>query len=74
MNLNELAAAAQNLTMAEQKALIKTLFQHLPKPASLAGSVVHIGDLEAGAREINLRVEASLRESAKGLNAEELEP
>ena len=50
MNLNELAAAAQSLPMAEQKALIKTLFQQLPKPSSLAGSVVHIGDLEAGTR------------------------
>ncbi len=70
MNLNELAAAAQSLPMAEQKALIKTLFQQLPKPSSLAGSVTHIGDLEAGRREINQRVQASLCESAEALIAD----
>ena len=74
MNLNELASAAQSLPMADQKLLIKTLFEQLPKPSSLAGSVVQVGDLEAGRREINLRIEASLRASAEALSAKEPEP
>ena len=73
MNLNEITAVAQRLPMPEQKALIKTLFQQMPKPSSLDGSIVHTGDLEAGTREINQRVQALLRDSAEALIADESE-
>lgn len=64
MNVRELAVAAQNLSFEQRKELIKEIFAQLPKTESLVGSVVQIGDLEAGSKEINEHVTASIQRSA----------
>jgi len=74
MNVQELALAAQNLTFEQRKELIKTLFAQLPKAESLVGSVVWVGDLEAGSQEIREQVDASIERSAQSLRADEAEP
>jgi hypothetical protein len=47
MTVHELVTAAQSLSFEQRKALIKALFEQLPKTEPLAGSITQIGDLEA---------------------------
>ena len=74
MNVQELALAAQNLPFEQRKELIKTLIAQLPKAESLAGSVVWVGDLEAGSREIREQINASIQRSAQALAEDDAEP
>ena len=74
MDVHEFVAAAQSLSYEQRKELIKALFQQLPASASPAGSIVQIGDLEAGNREIRERVNESIQRSAKELLAPHPEP
>jgi hypothetical protein len=77
MNVQELAVAAQNLTVEQRKELIKALFAQQPKPDAQAGAIVWIGDLEAGSQQIREQINASLERSARELHADgvnDLEP
>jgi hypothetical protein len=67
MTVNEILNAAQSLSFEERKALIKGLFERMPKAGELAGSVVEAGDLEAGTRQIRELVSQSLGRTAKEL-------
>jgi hypothetical protein len=51
--------------------ITKALSAQLPKTESLAGSVVWIGDLEAGSQEISEQVNASIERSAQTLRADD---
>lgn len=74
LNLNEIVAAAQNLSYEQRKELIKALLAQLPKTEPLAGSVVSAGNLEAGSQEIREQVNAAIQGSALELCADEAEP
>lgn len=69
MNVQELTLAAQTLSFEQRKELIRTLIAQLPQTESLAGSIVQVGDLEAGSQEIREQVNASIQRSAAQLRA-----
>lgn len=71
MNVQELASAAQSLSFEQRRELIKMLFAQQPKPNTQEPSIVWVGDLEAGSREIREQINASLEASAASLAAEE---
>jgi hypothetical protein len=60
MTVHELVTAAQSLPFEQRKALIKALFEQLPKTAPLAGSIIQVGDLEAGSVHIRKRCPLSM--------------
>ena len=71
MDVQELAIAAQSLSFEQRKELIKILFEQQPKPDSLIGSIVWLGDLEAGSQEIREQINASIAATAATLAAEQ---
>ena len=73
MTVHELITAAQSLPFEQRKALIKALFEQLPKTEPLAGSMTQIGDLEAASLHIRKLVSHSIQRSAEQLRASEAE-
>ena len=73
MTVHELVTAAQNLSFEQRKALIKALFEQLPKTAPLAGSIIRVGDLEAASVHIKKLVSYSIQRSAEQLRDSEAE-
>ena len=73
MTVHELVTAAQSLSFEQRKALIKALFEQLPKTASLAGSITQIGDLEAASQHIRKLISHSIQRSAEQLHDAEVE-
>ena len=72
MTVHELVTAAQSLPFEQRKALIKALFEQLPKTAPLAGSITQIDDLEAASLGFDHGVGHSLLllYDAKALNCQ----
>ena len=68
MTVHELVTAAQSLPFEQRKALIKALFEQLPKTEPLAGSITQIGDLEAASSHIRKLVNHSIQRSAEQLH------
>ena len=68
MTVHELVTAAQSLPFEQRKALIKALFEQLPKTEPLAGSITQIGDLEAASLHIRELVSHSIQRSAEQLH------
>ena len=73
MTVHDLVAAAQSLPFEQKKALIKALFEQLPKTAPLAGSITQIGDLEAASLHIRKLVSHSMQRTAEQLRESEAE-
>lgn len=73
MTVHELVTAAQGLPFEQRKALIKAIFEQLPKTALLAGSITQIGDLEAASRHISKLVSHSIQRTAEQLRESEVE-
>jgi len=73
MTVHELVTAAQSLPLEQRKALIKALFEQLPKTAPLTGSITQIGDLEAASLHIRKLVSQSIQRSAEQLCDSEAE-
>jgi hypothetical protein len=73
MTVHELVTAAQSLPFEQRKALIKALFEQLPKTAPLAGSITQIGDLGAASLHIRKLVSHSMQRSAAELRDSEAE-
>jgi len=73
MTVHELVTAAQSLPFEQRKALIKALFEQLPKTAPLAGSITQIGDLEAASLHMRKSVSHSTQRTAEQLRASEAE-
>jgi hypothetical protein len=63
----KLASAAQALSFEQKKKLIEALFEQLPKPEPLAGSITHIGDLETATLEIRQKIAESIEPTANQL-------
>ena len=72
MTVHELVIAAQSLSFEQRKALIKALFEQLPKTASLAGSITQIGDLEAASQHIRKLVGDTIQRTAEQLRDSEV--
>ena len=73
MTVHELVTAAQSFSFEQRKALIKALFEQLPKTAPLAGSIIQIGDLEAASQHIRKLINHSIQRSAEQLHDSEAE-
>jgi len=73
MTVHELVTAAQSLPFEERKALIKALFEQLPKTAPLAGSITQVGDLEATSLHIRKSVSHSIQRTVEQLRVSEAE-
>jgi hypothetical protein len=73
MTVHELVTTAQSLSFEQRKALIKALFQQVPKTEPLAGSVTQIGDLEAASVHIRKLVSHSIQRTAEQLRDSEAE-
>jgi hypothetical protein len=73
MTVHELVTAAQSLSFEQRKALIKALFEQLPKTAPLAGSIIRVGNLEAASVHIRKLVSHSIQRSAEQLHDPETE-
>jgi hypothetical protein len=73
MTVHELVTAAQSLSFEQRKALIKALFEQLPKTAPLAGSITRVGDLEAASMHIRKSVSHAIQRTAEQLRASEAE-
>ena len=73
MTVHELVTAAQSLPCEQKKALIKALFEQLPKTAPLAGSITQISDLEAVSLHIRKIVDQSIQRTAEQLRESEAE-
>lgn len=73
MTVHELVTAAQSLSFEQRKALIKALFEQLPKTEPLAGSIIRAGDLEAASAHIRKLVNHSIQRSAEQLRDSEAE-
>jgi hypothetical protein len=73
MTVHELVTAAQSLPFEQRKALIKALFEQLPKTVPLVGSITHIGDLEAATVHIRKLVSHSMQRTAEQLRDFEAE-
>ena len=73
MTVHELVTATQSLPFEQRKALIKALFEQLPKTEPLAGSITQIGDLEAASLHIRNLVSHSIQRTAEQLCASEAE-
>jgi hypothetical protein len=73
MTVHELVTAAQSLSFEQRKALIKALFEQLPKTAPLAGSIIRVGDLEAASVHIRTLVNHSIQRSAEQLRDSDAE-
>jgi hypothetical protein len=73
MTVHELITAAQSLSFAQRKALIKALFEQLPKTEPLAGSIIRVGNLEAASVHIRKLVSHSIQRSAEQLHDSEAE-
>ena len=73
MTVHELVTVAQSLPFEQRKALIKALFEQLPKTAPLAGSITQIGDLEAASLHTRKAVSRSMQRSAEQLRDSEAE-
>jgi len=69
--LRKLVSAAQPLSFEQRKELVKALFEQFPKPEPLAGSITHIGDLEAATLEIRQKVAESIQRTADQLREAE---
>ncbi|MCI0393151.1 MAG: hypothetical protein MOB07_30845 [Acidobacteria bacterium] len=67
----KLVSAARTLSLEQRKELIKALFEQFPKPEPLAGSITHIGDLEAATLEIRRKVAESIQSTADQLREAE---
>ena len=67
MTVHELVTAAQSFSFEQRKALIKALFEQLPKTEPLAGSIIRVGDLEATSVHIRKLVSHSMQRSAEQL-------
>jgi len=67
MTVHELVTASQSLPFGQRKALIKALFEQLPKTAPLAGSITQLGDLEAASLHIRKLVSHSIQRTAEQL-------
>jgi hypothetical protein len=67
----KLARAAQSLSFEQRKELIKALFEQFPEHEPLAGSIIHIGDLEAATLEIRRQVAESIQRKAEQLREAE---
>jgi len=68
MTVEEILKAAQGLSFEERRKLIQGLFQQLPPSTQLSGSVVSVGDLEAGTQTIREMVSRSLERTAAQLD------
>jgi len=68
MTVHELVTAAQSLPFEQRKALIKALFEQLPKTEPLAGSITQLGNLEAASLHIRKLVNHSIQRSAEQLH------
>ena len=73
MNVHELITAAQSLPFEQSKALLKALFEQMPKTAPLAGSITQVGDLEAASLHVRKAVSQSIQRTAEQLRASEAE-
>jgi len=73
MTVHELVTASQSLPFGQRKALIKALFEQLPKTAPLAGSITQLGDLEAASLHIRKLVSHSIQRTAEQLRESEVE-
>ena len=73
MTVHELVTAAQSLPFEQRKALIKALFEQLPKTAPLAGSITQVSDLEAASLHIRKLVSQSIQRTAEQLCESEAE-
>jgi hypothetical protein len=73
MTVHELVTTTQSLPFEQRKALIKALFEQLPKTEPLAGSITQIGDLEAASLHIRKLVSRSIQRSAEQLRDSEAE-
>jgi hypothetical protein len=73
MTVHELVTAAQSLSFEQRKALIKALFEQLPKTEPLAGSIIRVDDLEAASVYIRKLVNHSIQRSAEQLRDSEAE-
>jgi len=72
MTVHELVTAAQSLSCEQRKALIKALFEQLPKTALLAGSITQVGDLEAASQHIRKLVGDTIQRTAEQLRDSEV--
>ena len=73
MTVHELVTAAQGLPFEQRKALIRALFEQLPKTEPLAGSITQVGDLEAASLHIRELVSQSIQRTAEQLHESEAE-
>ncbi|MGE0132503.1 MAG: hypothetical protein AB7U82_30845 [Blastocatellales bacterium] len=67
----EILQAIQILSFEQKKELIKALFEQLPRPEPLAGSITYAGDLETATMEIRQRVAESIQSTAGQLREAE---
>ena len=74
MTVEEILQVTQTLTFEERKKLIQGLFVQMPQTGGLAGTIVEVGDLDAGARELRQLVEQSLAKTAAELQGESEAP
>jgi hypothetical protein len=58
---------SQSLSFEQRKALIKALFEQLPKTEPLAGSIPRVGDLEAASVHTRKLVSHSIQRTAEQL-------
>jgi len=65
MTVHELVTTVQSLSFEQRKALIKALFEQLPKTEPLAGSITQIGDLEAALQHIKKLVGDTIQRTAE---------
>jgi hypothetical protein len=73
MAVHELVTAAQSLSFEQRKALIKALFEQLPKTEPLAGSITQISDLEAASVHSRKLASQSIQRTAEQLRDSEAE-
>ena len=73
MTVHELVTTVQSLSFEQRKALIKALFEQLPKTEPLAGSITQIGDLEAALQHIKKLVGDTIQRTAEQLRDSEAE-